>query len=246
MQPEEGLARLQALGFGGDDTLALWEHFDHAEQQGKLGHGHSRIEWLETQTGFDPKARPQLYPYEPGFERWDGNGAIGYLVMQAAVQHTLEAPPERARLIVLDRTFPTGMLGYYVRQLALRGLVALVTATSPARLGPPGGPKVAGTNPLAISVPSSDGEPLIADVSMGAVTWGDVIAGLRSEDELVPFGGEQWHKALALAVGLQAFVDALHREPGYGAVMLVAQPEADPVPALRATGIRLPGSGGRP
>ena len=56
------------------------------------------------------------------------------------------------------------------------------------------------------------------------------------------FGGEQWHKAFALAVGLQAFVDALHRDPGHGAVMLVAQPEADPVPALRGTGIRLPGS----
>ena len=241
MQPEEGQARLRALGFGRDECLALWEHFDHAEQQGKLGHGYSRIEWLETQTGFDPKALPRLIPYEPGFERWDGNGAIGYLVMQAAVLHTLEAPPERARLIVLDRTFPTGMLGYYARQLALRGLVALVTATSPARLGPPDGPKVAGTNPLAIGVPSSDGEPLVADVSMGAVTWGDVIAGLRSEDELVPFGGEQWHKAFALAVGLQAFVDALHREPGHGAVILVAQPEADPIPALRATGIHLPG-----
>ena len=246
MQPEEGLARLGALGFGPDECLALWEHFDHAEQLGKLGHGYSRIVWLETQTGFDPKALPQLIEYEPGFERWHGNGAIGYLVMQAAVQHTFEVPPERARLIVLDRTFPTGMLGYYARQFAQRGLVALVTATSPARLGPPGGPKVAGTNPLAIGIPSSDGEPLVADVSMGAVTWGDVIAGLRSEDELVPFGGEQWHKAFALAVGLQGFVDALHREPGHGAVILVAQPEADPIPALRATGIRLPGSGDRP
>jgi hypothetical protein len=57
----------------------------------------------------------------------------------------------------------------------------------------------------------------------------------------VPFGGEQWHKAFALAVGLQLFVDALVSEPGHGAVLLVARPEADPVPALRATGIRLPG-----
>src|SRR5436190_4598027 len=202
MQPEEGLARLGAIGFGRDECLALWEHFDHAEQRGKLGHGHSRIEWLESGTGlgvdFDPKAIPRLIPYEPGFERWDGNGAIGYLVMQAAVLHTLEAPPEQARLIVCDRTFPTGMLGYYARQLALRGLVALLTATSPARLGPPGGPKVAGTNPLAIGVPSSDGEPLVTDVSMGAITWGDVISGRRFADELVPFGGELWHKALAL------------------------------------------------
>jgi L-2-hydroxycarboxylate dehydrogenase (NAD+) len=190
MQPEEGQARLRALGFGAEDAQTLWEHFDHAEQQGKLGHGYSRIVWLESQSGFDPAATPRRVEETPGFERWDGSGAIGYLVVQAAVRHALESPPDRARLIVCDRTFPTGMLGYYARQLAEGGLVALLTATSPPRLGPPDGPKVAGTNPLAIGVPSSDGEPLVADVSMGAVTWGDVIAGLRSEDELVPFGGE--------------------------------------------------------
>jgi hypothetical protein len=76
---------------------------------------------------------------------------------------------------------------------------------------------------------------------MGAVTWGDVIAGLAGEEELVPFGGAQWHKAFALALGLQLLVDALVTEPGHGAVLLVARPEADPVPALRATGARLPG-----
>jgi hypothetical protein len=83
---------------------------------------------------------------------------------------------------------------------------------------------------------------VVADVSMGAVTWGDVIAGRASEEELVPFGGEQWHKGLALALGLQLLVDSLVREPGHGAVLVVAKPEADPVPALRALGIRLPGT----
>ncbi len=77
---------------------------------------------------------------------------------------------------------------------------------------------------------------------MGQVTYGDVIAGLASADELVPFGGDRSHKAFALALGLQLLVDSLAGE-GYGAVMLVARPEADPVPALRrlAAGIRLPG-----
>jgi hypothetical protein len=133
------------------------------------------------------------------------------------------------------------MLGHHVRRLARAGLVAVLTATSPARLGPPGGPKLAGTNPLAIGIPSSAGDPVVADVSMGAVTWGDVIAGLAGEEELVPFGGAQWHKAFALALGLQLLVDSLVTEPGHGAVLLVARPEADPVPALRATGARLPG-----
>ena len=78
---------------------------------------------------------------------------------------------------------------------------------------------------------------------MGAVTHGDVLAGRAKAEELVPFGGEQAHKAFALAVGLQLLVDALVPVDGYGAVLLVARPEADPVPAFRALagGIRLPG-----
>src|SRR5207342_3929930 len=122
-------------------------------------------------------------------------------------------------------------------------LVAALTATSPPRLGhPEGGPALAGTNPLAIAIPSSDGRPIVADVSMGRVTYGDVIAGAASEDELVPFGGEHAHKAFALAIGLQLLVDSLVGD-GYGAVLLVAQAHADPVPALRAraSGVRLPG-----
>jgi len=80
-------------------------------------------------------------------------------------------------------------------------------------------------------------------VSMGAVTWGDVIAGRASEEQLVPFGGESAHKAFALALGLQLFVDALVTQPGHAAVFLVARPGSDPVPALRAAaaGLRLPG-----
>ena len=136
------------------------------------------------------------------------------------------------------------MLGYWARRLAEGGLVAALTATSPPRLGhPEGGSKLAGTNPLAIAIPSSGGRPLVADTSMGRVTYGEVLAGIAGEDELVPFGGEHAHKAFALALGLQLLVDALVTEPGHGAVLLVARPEADPVPALRerAEGIRLPG-----
>ena len=93
------------------------------------------------------------------------------MTLAAIVEAQLADPPERARVIVAAHCFPTGMLGYWVRQLAERGFVAALTATSPARLGPPqGGPKLAGTNPLAIAIPSSDAKPIVADVSMGAVT----------------------------------------------------------------------------
>ena len=243
MRPDEALERLRRLGFGEADARTLVAHFDDAERRGKHSHGYSRIEWLETLPDLRPDARPERVAAEEGYERWDGRGALGYLTLAAVCDAQLASPPARARVVVASRCFPTGVLGYWVRKLAEGGLLAALTATSPKRLAHPGGgPKLAGTNPLAIGIPSSDGRVVVTDVSMGKVTYGDVIAGTASEDDLVPFGGEQAHKAFALALGLQLFVDTLVGE-GYGAVLVVARPEADPVPALRqaAAGVRLPG-----
>ena len=240
MRPEE---RLAALGFSEADAARLADHFLDAESRGKLGHGLSRIDWLETLPDLTPDAQPRRLHAEPGYERWDGGGALGYLTLAAIVEAQLADPPSRARVVVASNCFPTGMLGGYVRRLAEDGLVAALTATSPARLAhPSGGEPLAGTNPLAIAIPSSDGAPLVADVSMGAVTHGDVLRGAARPDELVPFGGEQAHKGFALALGLVLLAGALAGD-GYGAVLVVAPPEADPVPALRrrAAGLRLPG-----
>jgi LDH2 family malate/lactate/ureidoglycolate dehydrogenase len=204
-----------------------------------------RLDWLAELPDLDPTAAPQRAVVEHGYERWEGNGALGYLVLARIVESQLFDPPARARLIVASRCFPTGYLGYWVRKLAEKGLIAALTTTSPPRLAhPEGGEPLAGTNPLAIAVPSSDGRPLVADVSMGKVTYGDVLVGAAPPEELVPFGGEQAHKAFALAVGLHMLVSSLAGEE-HGAVMLVARPEHDPVPGLRARagGVRLPGDG---
>ena len=243
MHPLDPFERLRALGFDEASARTLADHFLDAEVRGKAGHGLSRVDWLETLPGIDPHARPRREVHEHEYERWDGNGALGYLTLAAIVETTLMNRPRYARVIVARRTFPTGMLGYWVRKLANGGLAAALTATSPRRLGhPEGGPKLTGTNPLAIAIPSGDGRPLVADVSMGKVTYGAVLAGLADEEDLVPFGGESAHKAFALAVGLQLFVDALAGE-NHGAVLVVARPEHDPVPAFRelAEGARLPG-----
>ncbi len=242
MNAAEARDRLSSLGFAADAIDALVEHFSNAERRGKSWHGFSRLDWLAT-LEVDPTARPVLVESEPGFERWDGHGALGYLVLDAIVRATLDDPPERARVVVARRCFPTGVLGHWVRRLADGGLVAVLTATSPRRLTPPGGGEpLTGTNPIAIAIPSSHGAPIVADVSMGEVTHGAVLAGAALPEQLVPFGGEQAHKAFALAVGLELLVSALAGSE-HGAVLVVAQPDHDPVPAFRelADGLRLPG-----
>ncbi|MGH3094213.1 MAG: Ldh family oxidoreductase [Gaiellaceae bacterium] len=244
MSQDEVSGRLEALGFARREAGILADHFLDAEARGRDGHGLSRIDWLASLPDLDPGARPERVAAKEGYERWEGRGALGYLTLAEIVEAQLAAPPAHARVVVAGECFPTGALGYWVRRLAEGGLVGALTATSPARLSHPQGSELlAGTNPLAIAIPSSDGRPLVADVSMGKVTHGDVLVGKARPEDLVPFGGEQAHKAFALAVGLQLLVDALTGAENYGAVLVVARPEADPVPALRARapGVRLPG-----
>jgi LDH2 family malate/lactate/ureidoglycolate dehydrogenase len=244
LEANDALPALRELGFADREARVLADHFVDAELRGKKGHGLARIDWLATQE-LDVDARPERLVAEEGFERWDGRGALGYLTLAEICAAQTASPPRHARVIVASNCFPTGMLGHWTRKLADAALVAVLTATSPARLAhPQGGPPLAGTNPLSIAIPSSDGRPIVADVSMGQITYGDVIAGLASETELVPFGRDQAHKAFALALGLQLLVDSVAGE-GHGAVLIVARPEADPVPALRraGAGIRLPGDG---
>jgi (2R)-3-sulfolactate dehydrogenase (NADP+) len=227
------------------DAAIVVDHLSDADAAGRPGHGLSRIPWLEglLAESRDPAGRPGPVERRDAFERWHGNGALGYVTLAAISNAVISDPPERVRLVVAESCFPTGVLGAWARSIASAGLVALVTATSPRRLPHPGGgPPLTGTNPVAIAVPSSDGRPIVADVSMGAVTHGDVLAGKARPDELVPFGGPQAHKAFALAVGVELLVGAL-AGPEPGALVIAALPEHDPVPSFRmlAEGSRLPG-----
>jgi LDH2 family malate/lactate/ureidoglycolate dehydrogenase len=243
VRPEEVLPAIRALGFSERDASTLADHFLDAERRGKKGHGFTRVEWLQTLPDLEPDAQPLLVTAEPGYELWDGNGALGYLTLTAIADRVVADPPDHARVVVARRCFPTGMLGDWARRLAEAGFVSLLTATSPPRLPhPDGGPPLVPTIPLAIGVPASDGQPLVADVSMAKRTYGEVLAGIASPDDLVPFGGEQAHKAFALAAGLTLAAQALagHEQ---AAIVVAARAEADPVPGFRerAAGLRLPG-----
>ncbi len=245
MTAAEARSQLRANGLSEEDARTVVDHLVAADAAGRNGHGLVRVPWLVEllETTCDASARPERVERTEGFERWKGNRALGHLTLAAICDALVADPPERARLVVAESCFPTGVLGAWARRLADAGLVALLTTTSPPRLPhPEGGPPLTGTNPITIAVPSSDGKPFVADVSMGAVTQGDVLLGHARPEDLVPFGGEQSHKAFALAAGVQLLVGAL-AGPEPGTVILAARPGYDPLPAFRAlaAGRRLPG-----
>ncbi|HEX6723765.1 MAG TPA: Ldh family oxidoreductase [Gaiella sp.] len=245
MTRDEATESLRGGGLSETDALVVADHLAAADAAARPGHGLSRVPWLVGLLGptCDPAARPECVERTDGFERWNGRRALGYLTLAAICDGIVADPPERARIVVAESCFPTGVLGAWARRLADAGLVAVVTATSPRRLPhPAGGPPLTGTNPIAVAVPSSDGHPFVADVSMGAVTHGDVLLGRARPEELVPFGGPQSHKAFALAASVELLVGAL-AGTDHGAVVVAARPAHDPVPAFRAlaAGLRLPG-----
>jgi LDH2 family malate/lactate/ureidoglycolate dehydrogenase len=239
VRPEEQLA---ALGFSEADAATLADHFVDAESRGKLGHGLARIDWLATQE-LDPAAVPVKTASLPGFDRWESRGAVGYLVLARICAELAEAEPRPVRVVVAD-AFPTGHLGYWARWLAESGLVAFLTATSPARLAhPDGGEPLVGTNPIAIGLPNPGGDPIVVDVSPAKATYGDVLAGRARSEDVVPYGGEHAYKSFALAVGVQGLVESFVGE-SHGIVLVAARPEFDGFAATlreRAAGLRLPG-----
>ena len=222
----------------------LADHFLDAERRGKLSHGLSRLDWLAELPDLDPRAKPRLVDEAAAFERWEASGALGYLTLAAICDRLIARPPSPVRIVAAGDCFPTGNLGYWVRRLADAGLAAALTATSPARLPPPaGGEPLVGTNPLAFGLPDAGRTPIVVDVSMGKTTYGDVLRGAAPPEYLVPFGGEQAHKAFALAVGLQGLVESFVGDR-YGAVLIAATPDDAGFAArlrARAGAVRLPG-----
>ena len=224
----------------------LADHFLDAERRGRPAHGLSRIDWLATLPGLDPRARPERLVAEEGYELWDGGGALGYLTLAAIVEAQLASPPAHARVVAARECFPTGSLGYWVRRLAEGGLVGGADGDVAGAARPPRGrPAARGHEP------AGDRGPELGRASRSSWTsrWARSRTATSSSarhapEDLVPFGGEQAHKALR----------ARRRPPapggrtrgageGHGAVLVVARPEADPVPALRARAgdLRLPG-----
>ncbi len=75
-------------------------------------------------------------------------------------------------VLAVGNSYSCGSLGYFVEELAVGGLVALMTANSSPLMAPFGGrTPFFGTNPLAFGVPRAGQPPLVLDQSSSTVAW---------------------------------------------------------------------------
>lgn len=123
----------------------------------------------------------------PGLVRVDADDGPA----QFAVLHALEGLLESVRecgssVLAIGRSYTAGELGWTARSLAERGLVALVTASSPPLMALPGSERaVTGTNPIAFAVPTPDGVRSF-DQAASAAAWVRVRAAADAGEDLPP------------------------------------------------------------
>ncbi|WP_277810289.1 Ldh family oxidoreductase [Chromohalobacter canadensis] len=135
-------------------------------------------------------AEPQLTSPLPAIMHSDADGGIAQLGFDSAASTLVERTRELGVTLFTQRnSYTTGELGYYVRRLALEGLIAFAVSNSPAVVaGAPGGQGVFGTNPMAFAAPLADAiAPLVIDQASSATAFVN-LAKAAEEGREIPAG----------------------------------------------------------
>ena len=166
---------LRAHGVTDDDAAILVDYIVDAESAGRRTHGLRRLTGMLTASVKTPPRGPvQIRRPSPGVVAVDGCGRLGVVVAQRCTDLAIEEARLGGSAMVVATGFcgSTGTLGYFTRQAALRGLVALMVTSCESGVAPEGGiDPVLGTNPLAASFPH-DPTPITLDMATSAVSYG--------------------------------------------------------------------------
>ncbi|MFC7620546.1 Ldh family oxidoreductase [Microlunatus sp. GCM10028923] len=210
----------------------------HAEQQAAVlvdaearrvpSHGLLRLPRLVRRIAndvADPLACGRHDWVSPSYLTVDGQRGLGPPVALHALDAVITAADRHGLAAVsITNNNHLGMLGYYARVVARRGLACLAMTTSEPLVHPWGGNRaMVGTNPLAIGVPAEP-QPLVLDMATSMISMGRVHdharrgvplepgwaldaegnpttdAAAAMHGSLAPFGGPKGY-ALGLALG---------------------------------------------
>ncbi len=160
-----------------------------------------------------------------GFEVWDGDAGLGYVVGHRATDRAIELAQENGiGAVAVRNSNHFGAAGLYIKQATDAGMIALAMTNVIPNLVVPGGAKpITGNNPLAFGAPTGGDFPMILDISMSAVAGGKLLLA-QEKGEKIPFGwatdrnGEPTDDPL---VGFKGFLLPLGGHKGFGLSLMV-------------------------
>ncbi|MEK8128999.1 Ldh family oxidoreductase [Paenibacillus filicis] len=132
---------------------------------------------------------PAIFFPAPALIQVDAKGGIAQLGFDRAFEELLlRTSTYGVTVCSLQNSYTAGELGYYVRRLALKGLVALAATNGPALVAAgQSSEAVYGTNPLAFAAPVDNRAPLVIDQASSATAFVN-IRQAAERGEMIPEG----------------------------------------------------------
>lgn len=226
---------LRAVGVPDADADLVATSLVEADRRGTHSHGVLRLPlYVEAvrSGGIVPDPEMRWVREHGATAVLDAAGGFGQVATARAVDKAREIAARHATAVVaVHGSSHYGAGAYWTNQLAGDGLVALLVSTTGASVAPFGGAeKLLGTNPLTISFPTGDDEPVVLDMATSNGAYGRIVAagkeghpipegwavdaaGAPTTDPhaalagaLLPFGG---HKGSSLAILLELLAGPL-------------------------------------
>ncbi|MCY7793298.1 ureidoglycolate dehydrogenase, partial [Bacillus haynesii] len=161
-----------------------------ADERGVHSHGAVRMQYYSERTlkgGYNLKPNLSFEKTGPASGIYHGDNALGHYVSYQAMKKAIElAKTSGIGVVGVKEMGHSGAIGYYVRQAALEGMVALTVCQSDPMVVPFGGTEpYFGTNPIAFSAPRKDGSPILFDMATTVQAWGKILDA-RSKNKSIP------------------------------------------------------------
>ena len=182
--------KLVFAGLPEEQAEATTKHLVYADMIGVHSHGAVRVEYYsERISKGGVNTQPDLFFEKTGSSTgiFHGDNGQGHFVVNEAVKPAIDMAKESGVAVVgISRVSHTGTLSYYLRKIAEQDLIGFAVTQSDPMVVPFGGAEVYyGTNPIAFSVPRSEGEPIIFDMATTVQAWGKILDA-RSKGEDIP------------------------------------------------------------
>lgn len=169
----------RALGMNRSDAATAADVLVWANLHGVDTHGAMRLPTyveLVRKGMLDPGAQPTLRPLLDATFLIEGKRCAGPVAMKLAVERAIEiAAKLGVGLGLISDTAHTGAVGYYAQKVAERGYAAILMVAGPPFMAYHGARTASlATSPIAIAIPSEQGEPLLLDMATSLVSNGRI------------------------------------------------------------------------
>jgi len=173
---------LSKIGVNEDDARIVHDVLTYAQLR---DNSQGLVKVIERTVAPDPAAGEITIENRSGATlRINGNRCLGMVVCSKATDEVCALALEHGIGFVgaYNNSTSTGAIGYYAEKIANQGLIGIVMAGSGKVMAMAGGiDPVFGTNPIAISIPTTD-EPLVLDMATaGIALFGVIEAGRQGE-----------------------------------------------------------------